>query len=254
MDRRKFVTLMVVLFTVVLAGVAVFTAVRLYQQRQGSVSPTAPTSIPRAAETVSCETVSFTLATEPVCGGSCDPDDSATCPNNHTCSTDTNTCVLDACLVDGATCDEDQCNEITPTNPECGGTCDPEDSSTCPTDHTCNATTNTCELSVCLESSRTCTNDNCSLTPQCGDSCNTTAECSNNHTCSGGKCVLDDCLESGASCTADKCQTTTPAASTPTPTPEAPAPSLPDAGTGMPTVALTIVGLLTLIGALFFAL
>ncbi len=64
MDRRKLATLLVVLFTIGLAGVAVFTAVRLYQQRQQPVAPTAPTSIPRAQEasptpSVTCSTINF---------------------------------------------------------------------------------------------------------------------------------------------------------------------------------------------------
>lgn len=65
--KGKFATVVIILATVVLAGIAIFTAVRLYQLRQQPVAPNVPSSIPRAAEVtpapVAC-TLSFTLAVE----------------------------------------------------------------------------------------------------------------------------------------------------------------------------------------------
>lgn len=68
--KGKFGTVLIILVTLILAGVAIFTAFRLYQLRQESISPNAPSSNPRAAETVkpvgtatnNCS-LSFTLST-----------------------------------------------------------------------------------------------------------------------------------------------------------------------------------------------
>lgn len=46
--KGKLFTIITVVITVILAGVAVFTAVRLYQLRQESISPTSPKSEPEA--------------------------------------------------------------------------------------------------------------------------------------------------------------------------------------------------------------
>ena len=58
--KGKFGTIVILLFTVILAGVAIFTALRLYQLRSQPVAPNVPSSIPRAAENASCS-LSFTL-------------------------------------------------------------------------------------------------------------------------------------------------------------------------------------------------
>lgn len=65
--KGKFGTVIILLFTVILAGVAIFTALRLYQLRQQPVAPNVPSSVPRAHEATSppagaC-TLSFTLLT-----------------------------------------------------------------------------------------------------------------------------------------------------------------------------------------------
>ena len=64
--KGKFGTVVILLFTVILAGVAIFTALRLYQLRQQPVAPNVPSSIPRAQEVTpppagAC-TLSFTLS------------------------------------------------------------------------------------------------------------------------------------------------------------------------------------------------
>lgn len=61
--KGKVATTIIVLATFVLAGVAIFTAIRLYQLRQQPVAPNVPSSIPKAAEVTSC-TLSFTLNVE----------------------------------------------------------------------------------------------------------------------------------------------------------------------------------------------
>src|SRR3972149_11842778 len=48
--KGKIATVIILLATFVLAGVAMFTAIRLYQLRQVAVAPNVPVSIPRAQE------------------------------------------------------------------------------------------------------------------------------------------------------------------------------------------------------------
>lgn len=59
-SKGKITTVVVILVTLILAGVAIFTAIRLYQLRQTSVSPLAPSSRPKAQEAPSCS-LSFTI-------------------------------------------------------------------------------------------------------------------------------------------------------------------------------------------------
>ena len=59
----KIATVIILLATFVLAGVAIFTAIRLYQLRQTSVAPNVPSSQPKAAGNA-CS-LSFTLTTTP---------------------------------------------------------------------------------------------------------------------------------------------------------------------------------------------
>lgn len=59
--KNKIVTVLILLATLVLAGVAIFTAIRLYQLRQQAVAPTAPTSKPEAAAPNACTALTFTL-------------------------------------------------------------------------------------------------------------------------------------------------------------------------------------------------
>lgn len=60
--KGKFITGLVVIATVILAGVAIFTALRLYQLRTQPVAPTAPKR-PRAAAPVACQQLAFNITT-----------------------------------------------------------------------------------------------------------------------------------------------------------------------------------------------
>ena len=64
MNKKKIVTVLIVVATLVLAGIAVFTAVRLYQLRQQAVAPTAPEQ-PKAAEPASCDLLTFNIGGSP---------------------------------------------------------------------------------------------------------------------------------------------------------------------------------------------
>lgn len=62
MDKGKVVTAIIVIATVILAGVAVFTALRLYDKGPEPVSPSAPASQPQASGTPkACEALVFNL-------------------------------------------------------------------------------------------------------------------------------------------------------------------------------------------------
>lgn len=66
MGRKRIVTILIVIATIILAGVAIFTAIRLYQLRQQAVAPTAPESTPAAAapQTQACTQLAFTISAE----------------------------------------------------------------------------------------------------------------------------------------------------------------------------------------------
>ena len=52
--KGKIATAIILVATFVLAGVAIFTAIRLYQLRQTSVAPNVPSSVPKATGVASC--------------------------------------------------------------------------------------------------------------------------------------------------------------------------------------------------------
>lgn len=53
--KGKLATIIIILATLVLAGIAVFTAIRLYNIRQEAVAPNVPTSVPAAQEITDAE-------------------------------------------------------------------------------------------------------------------------------------------------------------------------------------------------------
>jgi uncharacterized repeat protein (TIGR01451 family) len=75
--RNKILKIIIAIATILLAGIAIFTAIRLYQTRQESVAPTAPESEPAAgpvdtvATTGHCSALNFTV-TPRVPGLSCE--------------------------------------------------------------------------------------------------------------------------------------------------------------------------------------
>ena len=64
--RNKLSTIIIVVATLVLAGIAIFTAIRLYQLRQESISPARPESAPEAtSDYQSCTALIFRLGETP---------------------------------------------------------------------------------------------------------------------------------------------------------------------------------------------
>ncbi len=235
--KGKIATVIILLATFILAGVAIFTAIRLYQLRQQPVAPNVPSSIPQAASVSSCS-LSFTLtvgATStptptptpvPKCDSSCTA--SSQCPSGLTCYI------------------------FTP------------------------GTAGYCRNAACLGAVNHCICPTPTPTPvpQCNTVCTSSAGCPSNLTCyiaSGaiaGNCRNTACTsESTCICAATPTPTATPTAvptgtpgatSTGTPGgtsgPTAAPPTLPQSGTNWPTVFGIGVGILTIIGSLLLAL
>jgi len=66
LKHNKIVSILIIVATVALAGIAIFTATRLYQLRKQAVAPSAPTSKPQAQEEqplATCQTLTFNLTT-----------------------------------------------------------------------------------------------------------------------------------------------------------------------------------------------
>jgi hypothetical protein len=63
--KKKLSTILLAILIIVLAGVAVFTAFRLYNLRQQAVAPNAPESEPEAATINSCQDLTFSISIRP---------------------------------------------------------------------------------------------------------------------------------------------------------------------------------------------
>lgn len=130
---KKTVTILIIVATLVLAGIAIFTAIRLYQLRQQAVAPTAPESRPAAQETqtISCQAATFTLASPtptpgPTCYSTCSTD--SDCPDQYKCQTvgSEQLCVNPSCAEESdCTCGETPTPTPTPT-PAASATPSPE--------------------------------------------------------------------------------------------------------------------------------
>lgn len=243
--KKNTVTLLIVLATIVLAGIAVSTAIRLYQLRQTSVAPNAPTSKPKAAAAPSsaCQ-LAFTIATAspsptpvPQCNSTCTTD--TNCPSTMTCY---HNCIPGrgvACSIQGV----------------CRNT-------VCTTDSTCTCATSTPTLTPTPTATATTI---ASITPtpttppQCNSSCSTASDCPSGMTCAGNVCRNISCTSS----TTCVCSTATPTATattiayiptTPTPstivTVPTATPTLPKSGTVEPTILGIGVGAILLIAGI----
>ena len=282
---------MILLVTIILAGVAIFTAIRLYQLGNQAVAPNVPSSIPQAAENTTTTTLStcsltFTLVKSLQCNSACNLQDSpAQCGQGFSClntSGNSNTLILK--------CRNPQC----PTSTNC--VCPTPTPGTC--DSSCNGTTNpptTCKsgLRCYYESSSSgdltitkpgapgvCRSPSCLTNPDCtcatpsptptptvtptptatpgptGTPNNCGGTCGSNINCNGGLfCYQGFCrnpsCQSQTSCNCPG--TTAPTATSKTPAPTT-APSLPKSGTDWPTEFGAGLGVLVIIGSLLLAL
>ena len=147
--KNKYTTIGVIIVTILLAGVAIFTALKLYQTRNTAVAPNVPSSKPRAA--VDEPTIAPTLA--PVVN---------TCVLSFALTTNTSTPTATATSTSSATPTATSTATATATttpNPQCNNSC--TSNSNCPSGLMCyianGATTGNCRNTQCLsETDCTC--------------------------------------------------------------------------------------------------
>lgn len=142
--KGKVATGIIIFATIILAGVAIFTAVRLYQLRSQPVAPNVPSSIPQAAEVPgSCTALAFTLGSgsptpsgtaSPTPSGTASPTPTGTPTPSGTPNSCGGTCGSNANCASNLICYQGFCRNpscTTSTNCVCSGT--PGPSSTPPT-------------------------------------------------------------------------------------------------------------------------
>ena len=239
--KNKVVTAIIVITTVVLAGIAIFTAVRLYQLRQEAVVPTIPQSIPKAVTQDTSDT-DYADTDDPVTyGGSCES------------------------LIFSITDD---------TKAACSEDCTEDED--CEEDLICSSSSGVCRNTDCIDD----TDCICPDEPvACNEDCEVDNDCEGDLVCSSSVCRNTscedetDCVCPGATVTPTPTATPTPtptteATATPTATPTSTPgtggtpssptpivePSLPQAGIGIPTIIGVGSGIILLFISLALAL
>lgn len=140
-EKGKISTILIVIATIILAGVAIFTATRLYNLRDQAVAPNVPTSRPAAQVVDSCS-LSFTIS---------EPTATSTASGSPT-STATATATSTSTATSTATA-------TASPNPQCNYSC--TSNSDCPSDLTCyipsSSSSGNCRNTQCLaEADCTC--------------------------------------------------------------------------------------------------
>lgn len=239
--KNKYTTIGIILTTILLAGVAIFTAIRLYQTRNTAVAPNVPSSRPAAA------------------GEACNPLlRSIQCGKGE-----------ERCLQTGSDPSVGICGIppilppiIPPIDPpinSCQLTFTLSVSTTTPTPTvTTTATATVTATPTATSTSTSSSNPTATATatvtataspnPQCNISCTSNSNCPSGLMCyipsgsTNGNCRNTQCL-SETDCT---CAVTTPAPTT--------QPTLPVVGTTWPTIVGTGFGIMVIIGSLLLAL
>ena len=136
--KNKYTVIGIILVTILLAGIAIFTALRLYQTRDVAVAPNVPSSKPKAQEAPNTCSLSFTL----------------------TVATSTSTATATATSTSTSSSSPTATPTATPTpNPQCNNSC--TSNSNCPSGLMCyiasGATSGNCRNTQCLsETDCTC--------------------------------------------------------------------------------------------------
>lgn len=221
--KKNLVTLIIVLATVVLAGVAIFTAIRLYQLRQTNVAPNAPTSHPAAASSnaSTCQ-LAFTL-TVASSSPSATPTLTPTPTPPPQCN---NLCTTPSDCPSGMTCSGGYCR-----NTSCTG----ESSCICATATPTGTPTPTPTTPGVTPTP--------TPVPQCGNTCNSNSDCPSSMICYTGVCRNPSCTTSG-NCI---CATATPTPPSIVVAPPTTTPTLPKSGDIAPTVLGIVGGMILLI-------
>ena len=201
--KKKFTIIGIILATIILAVVAVLTAIKIRDMGTRPVAPSAPESKPGAQGTLpvepsaSCK-VAFlaealtptptstpmpTPTTQPGCDSVCQV--SSQCPTGFTCSV--GHCRMTECV--GET--DCICPGVTPTLtptpiPACNNTC--SDNKVCPSDLEC--INGNCRNLGCI----TKTDCNCP-NPVCNDTCTTKSNCPSDLNCIDGHCRMTECKD-----------------------------------------------------------
>lgn len=268
--KNKISTAIILTVTFILAGVAIFTAIRLYQLRNQSVSPTSPESKPAAAGQA-CGGIAGTLCpANEVCvfsngtTKSTIPDDQGVCAPassvGRNSTTQNSACNL-SFTISTATPTPTPTPTITPSPtpvPQCNSNCSTD--SNCTNGLTCykpnGQSSGQCRNSSCVTSSTcTCTTSTPTPTPtptiaptptptvpaSCGGTCTSNSNCQGSMICYEGSCRNPSCVGE-SDCL---CQTSTT---------EPTQPSLPNSGTEWPTLVGAGLGILVILGSLLLAL
>lgn len=248
--KNKIATIGIIIATLILAGVAVFTAIRLYQLRKESVAPTAPTSKPKAQGVpIACQALAFTLGQTPTPTptatpiiGTCQPESGLFWCSNHggiALTVDHNVANWSECL---SWCKEN----MTIQTPLCQYN-GPAGSKNCwvnkpPTGgiDSCVWVKGTPPFGSCYQAS--------SPTPTATPTATPAATATPTATPTPTGMATPTATPTGATATATPTSSSIAQAS---PTVE---PSLPDAGTSLPTIIGIGIGILLLIGSLLLAL
>ena len=283
MNKNKFTVIGIVLTTIVLAGIAIFTAIRLYQTRQTAIAPNVPSSRPNASGEI-CGGIAGTLcATGEECiyangaktaptadaTGVCAPISTGTksaCSLSFTLNVQTSTPTATSTSTATSTA---TATATATAVPECNTSC--SSSADCPSGLTCykpngstagncrNASCTTASNCFCATSTPTATATTTSTSiatttptatanPQCNYSCTSNSGCPSSMICyipSG---------QTAGNCRNTQCLTETDCLC-PNPTSTATStPSLPVVGTSWPTLLGTSLGVLVIIGSLLLAL
>lgn len=225
MKKSKFTIIGILITTIILAVVAVFTAIRLYQTRQTAVAPNVPSSQPKAAGR--CE-LSFSF--------------------NLTTATPTSTATATATATATSTA-VPKCNSVCNVDDDCPGTLSCYKETTDSTGYCRNTSTVACSLSttcVCQTATPTAT-ATATSNPQCNSNCSENTDCPNGLMCykpngaTTGSCRNTSCLSE------NNCLCPQPTATATT------QPELPSVGTTWPTVVGTGFGILVILGSLLLA-
>ena len=212
--KGKLSTVIILLATFVLAGVAIFTAVRLYQLRQVPVAPNVPESAPQAAVDVQplCS-LRFTItppSPTPTPSKSPSPTPSASPTPVPLCNT---ACTTSAQCPSGLTCSAGFCR-----NPQCTTKADCVCSTATPTP-TATPTHSPTPTPSSSPSPSPTPSASPTPVPYCNTACTTTSQCPSGMTCSGGFCRNTSCTSQSNCVCATATPTPTPSAS-PTPVPQ----------------------------------
>ena len=146
--KNKYTVIGIILVTILLAGIAIFTALRLYQTRDVAVAPNVPSSKPKAQEVVNTCQLSFTLTV------------AISTPTATATATSTSTSSSSPTATPTSTATPTATSTPTPTPvPQCNNSC--TSNSQCPSGLMCyitsGATTGNCRNTQCLsETDCTC--------------------------------------------------------------------------------------------------